>query len=138
MPSLQVVDTSPIERTRSTPLEQAASSFSNRFAENRQNAQDSDALRSIYEQHQNDGDNLSGILRDVQTNTKMSPTNKVKTIEQILKFQEHNSKLQKQASMQMAQQQKAQKAQKEEEEKEAATERKIAYLDELAIERGRP
>lgn len=138
MPSLQQVDTSPIARTTRTPLEDASSSFANRFRENQVNQQDTDSLRRIYEQHQGDGDNLSNILKSIQTDTQMSPTSKVKNVDQLLKFQEHNSKMQKTAQMQMAQQQKAQKAQRESDEKEEQRASKLRAVRKLARDRGLP
>lgn len=102
MPSLQMVDFSEIPRIRETPLEQTLGSFSNRLRENQVQKQDTDALSSIYEQYKRDGENLSNTLRAVQTNPNLSPSARVNTIDQLLKFQQHNAQLQKQASQQQA------------------------------------
>jgi hypothetical protein len=110
MPQLQVVDLNPSPRTEITPLEKTLSSFANRYNENRKEQKESDALSAIYEQYKQDGDNLSNTIKAIQTRPGLSPTTRVNTINQLLKFQEHNTKLQSTAAKQVEAQTKAQLA----------------------------
>ena len=126
MPSLQTVDLSPTPRTRETTLEQTLGAFSNRMSQNQAQRQDTDALSSIYAQYKQDGENLSNTLRAVQTNPNLSPSARVSTIDQLLKFQQHNAQLQKTAQKQQEAKAKAEQAQRDVEDSEAQT----AYIEE--------
>jgi hypothetical protein len=95
------IDLSPRPRKK-TSLEETVESFSNRTREN----QESDALRSIYEQHQKDGQNLEATIKDIQTRPGLSPTKRVKTIEELISFQKHNNELQERTKKQVDEQRK--------------------------------
>ncbi len=98
MPQLQVVDLNPLPRTETTPLEKTLSSFANRVNENRKEQRETDALTQIYDEFKQDGDNLTNTLKAIQTRPGISPTTRVNTVNQLLKFQEHNTNLQKTAA----------------------------------------
>ena len=55
---------------------------------------ESDALKDIYEQYKNDGKNLEDAIWNINTRTGISPTSRVNTVNQLLKFKEHNTNLQ--------------------------------------------
>lgn len=105
MPSLQIADLTAVPRTRSTSLEDTVAAFSNRNRVNEVDRQDRDALADIYKQHQNDGENIGKMIQSIQTRD-MSPSARVSAIDQLLKFQQHNMQLQKQAAVQQALQKK--------------------------------
>ena len=94
MPSAQVIDLNPNPRTELTPLEKTLSSFSKRNRQLQVEEQESDALRSIYEQYKQDGSNLQDTLMEIQTRPGISPTTRVNTIKQLTEFQKHNSEIQ--------------------------------------------
>lgn len=139
MPQLQVVDLNPLPRTETTPLEKTLSGFANRYAERTKDERDTDALSSIYEQYKNDGDNLTNTIKAIQTRPGISPTTRVNTVDQLLKFQAHNAQLQKSAAKNLETQQKAQdaaeKAATEKKEKEEATQRKREVLRNIEVQR---
>lgn len=97
MPSAQVIDLSPNPRTSETSLEKTLGGFSKRYRENQIDQQETDALRDIYGQYQQDGKNLEDAIMAIQTRPGLSPTTRVNTVKQLMEFQEHNGKLQKQA-----------------------------------------
>ena len=97
MPSVQMIDINPNPRSELTPLESTLRGFSKRHRENQVDQQESDALRDIYSQYQQDGNNLQRTIQEVQSDARLSPTTRVNTIDQLLKFQKHNQTLQKQA-----------------------------------------
>lgn len=140
MPQLQVVDLNPSPRTETTPLEKTLSSFANRYNENRKEQRESDALTQIYDEFKQDGDNLSNTLKAIQTRPGISPTTRVNTVNQLLKFQEHNANLQKTAAKNLETQAKAQaasdKAATEKAEKEKKAEDRRAILADLEVKRG--
>ncbi len=140
MPQLQVVDLNPSPRTETTPLEKTLSSFANRYTENRREQQESDALSEIYEQYKQDGDNLGNTIKSIQTKPGLSPTTRVNTINQLLKFQEHNTRLQNTAAKNLETQAKAQaaadKAAADKAEKEKKAEDRRAQLADIELKRG--
>lgn len=95
MPQLQVVDLSPTPRTKRTPLETTLSSFSQQNYNNQQERTETDALKEIYEQYQNDGRNIEDAIMNIQTKPGISPTARVNSVNQLLQFQKHNAELQK-------------------------------------------
>ncbi len=97
MPSLQVVDLSEKPRTEPTTLERTLSSFADQYRKNQAEQRESDALTDIYKQYQSDGSNLEKTIQEIQTRPGISPTTRVNTVNQLLKFQEHNQELQKNA-----------------------------------------
>lgn len=102
MPSLQVVDLNPRPRNRElTPLEKTLSGFSQRHRENQLQQQEGDALSDIYTQYQSDGENLQSKLEAIQKDPRLSPTTRVNTIDQLLKFSEYNKGLQADAQKKM-------------------------------------
>lgn len=140
MPQLQVVDLNPNPRTETTPLEKTLSSFANRYNENRKEQRESDALTQIYDEFKQDGDNLTNTLKAIQTRPGISPTTRVNTVNQLLKFQEHNSNLQKTAAKNIETQTKAQaateKAAAEKVEKEKKAENNRSILADIEVKRG--
>jgi len=97
MPSAQVIDLNPGPRGPATPLEKTLSAFASRNTADRADARETDALREIYDQYQQDGSNLEATIKGIQTKPGLSPTTRVNTVKQLLDFQEHNGKLQKKA-----------------------------------------
>ena len=97
MPSAQVIDLNPNPRTELTPLEKTLSGFTKRHRENQVEQQETDALREIYSQYENDGKNIENAIRDIQTRPGISPTTRVNTVNQLMAFQKHNDELKKQA-----------------------------------------
>ena len=97
MPQLQVVDLSPIPRKELTSLEKTLSSFSDQMISNRQDQQDSDALRDIYDKYRNDGRNLEDALMAIQTRPGISPSARVNSVNQLLQFQRYNDEYQRKA-----------------------------------------
>lgn len=97
MPSAQVIDLNPNPRTELTPLEKTLGSFSKRVRENQIEQDETDALKEIYSQYQQDGKNLERAIQDIQTRPGISPTTRVNTINQLMAFQKHNTELQKKA-----------------------------------------
>ncbi len=126
MPQLQTVDLSPIPRTKPTTLESTLSAFAGRHRENQVQQQEADELSKIYEQHQNDGQNIGKLIRSVQTNPNLSPTRRVETIGNALKMQENNAKLAQAAAKNLSTQQKAEAAAATAEEKRTDKEEKKA------------
>ena len=134
MPQLQTVDLSPTPyQGRETPIEKAAERFSDRFRSNQIQKQDSDELSKIYKQYQDDGRNIGNALMSLQTNPNLSPTRRVEAANQMLKFQQHNNVLQKQASKELAAKTKADKEAADAQEK---LETNKQYLAELEQDRG--
>lgn len=97
MPSAQVINLNPEPRTELTPLEKTLSAFSQRTRENQIEAQDTDALRSIYGKYQQDGRNLEDALIAIQTRPGLSPTARVNSAKQLMEFHKYNQDLQKKA-----------------------------------------
>jgi len=97
MPSAQVIDINPNPRTELTPLEKTLGSFANKTRQNQVEQDDTDALRGIYSQYQQDGQNLEKTIQEIQTRPGISPTTRVNTVKQLMEFQKHNGELQKQA-----------------------------------------
>ena len=100
MPQLQTVDLSPKPREQPTALETTLSAFSQRKRANQLEEMETDALRDIYSQYQADGKNLQKTIQDIQTRPGISPTTRVKSVEQLLAFQKHNAELQASAKKQ--------------------------------------
>ncbi len=107
MPASQIIDLTPTPRTEMTPLEQTVGAFAKRNRSNELERQETDALREIYSQYQNDGANLEKTIKDIQTRPGISPTTRVNSIDQLLKFKQHNNTLQKEAAKQLKEQDKA-------------------------------
>jgi len=97
MPGAQVIDLSPSPRTEQTNLEKTLAGFSKRNRENQIEADETDALKEIYSQHQRDGQNLEKTIQEIQTKPGISPTTRVNTVKQLMEFQKHNTELQKKA-----------------------------------------
>lgn len=97
MPSAQVIDLNPEPRTELTPLEKTLGGFAKRNRENQVEQQESDALKEIYSQYQQDGKNLERTIQEIQTRPGISPTTRVNTVKQLMEFQKHNTELQKKA-----------------------------------------
>ncbi len=93
MPSAQVIDLNPSPRTEETSLEKTLGAFANRHTENRREKEETDALRSIYDQHLQDGRKLEDTLFDIQTRPGISPTTRVNSAKQLLEMSKYNSEL---------------------------------------------
>jgi len=83
-----------------TPLEKTLSAYSQKTIENRQNQRESDALADIYKQYQGDEENIRGQMQSIQTDSRLGPTAKVNTINQLLKASEFNQNRQKEVQKQ--------------------------------------
>lgn len=97
MPSAQVIDLNPLPRTEETILEKTVGGFAKRHRENQIDQQETDALKDIYGQYQQDGQNLERAIQAVQTRPGLSPTTRVNTVKQLMDFQKYNGELQKKA-----------------------------------------
>lgn len=97
MPSAQVIDLNARPHGKPSPLETTLSAFTNRYRQNRAEDAESDALRQIYQKHQQDGSNIQDTIMKLQTEAGISPTARVTGINQLLSFQKHNADLQKQS-----------------------------------------
>lgn len=104
MPSAQMIDFNPSPRQEQTPLEKTVAGFTSRARENQLEQTESDALRDIYSQYQQDGQNLERTIMEIQTRPGISPTTRVNTINQLIGFQKHNQELQKQFAAQQREQ----------------------------------
>lgn len=98
MPSPRYI---PAEPRQENPLGNLLGSFLQKTNENNAYQAESDALRDIYQQYQQDGENIQNKLQAIQSDPRIGPTARVKTVDQLLKFQEHNTKLQKDAARQL-------------------------------------
>lgn len=109
MPSAQVIDRNPqiLPREDYSPLEKTLQSFSQRFTQNQQENRDTDALREIYRQYQQDGQNIEDAFIGIQTRPGISPTARVNAAKDLMAFQKHNQELQKNAARQIQIQEKA-------------------------------
>lgn len=103
MPSAQVIDRNPqiIPREDYSTLEKTLQSFSQRFTQNQQENRDTDALREIYSQYQQDGQNIQNAFTNIQTAQGISPTARVNATKDLLAFQKHNAQLQKDQKAQL-------------------------------------
>src|SRR3569623_736151 len=99
MPSALVIDLSPTPREE-TALEKTLGGFSKRHRQNQLDTEETDALKDIYKQYQQDGQNLEKTIQDIQTRPGLSPTTRVNTVNQLLQFQKHNAQLIKDAAKQ--------------------------------------
>lgn len=96
MPAIQTVNLNAPQRTEPTGLEKTLGAFANAAVNNQTQKIESDALSDIYKQYQNDGRNLEKTLFEIQSRPGISPTTRVNTVNQLLKFQEVNQHLKKQ------------------------------------------
>lgn len=87
----------PAEPRAENPLGNLLSSFMSQNNKNIAEKNETDALREIYKQHQDDGQNLLKKIEAISTDPRISPTTRVNTIKQQLDFQSHNTALQKEA-----------------------------------------
>lgn len=106
MPSAQVINLNPDPRTELTPLEKTLSAFTGRFLQNQSEQRETDALKEIYGQYQQDGQNIQKKIQAIQTDPRISPTTRVNTVKQLLEFEKYNSQLQKQAKQKIEKQNK--------------------------------
>jgi len=95
MPSAQVINLNPEQRTESTSLEKTLMAFGKRKRENETDLEETDALKEIYGKYQSDGRNLENALMSIQTRPGISPTTRVNTAKQLMEFQNHNNEMQK-------------------------------------------
>lgn len=101
MPSPRYI---PAQQMEPSPLERTLQSFSQQNVVNQERRQESDALSDIYKQYQGDGANLQSKLEAIQKDPRLSPTTRVNTIDQLLKFSEYNKGLQADAQKKMEKQ----------------------------------
>ena len=97
MPSAQVINLNPTKETEPTSLEKTLTAFSKRNRENQLEKRETDELKDIYGEYQRDGQNLEKAIMSIQSRQGISPSTRVSSVKQLLEFQEHNGKLQKQA-----------------------------------------
>ena len=101
MPSAQIIDLNPSPRTEQTSFEKTLGSFSNRNRQNQLEQQDTDALKDIYGQYQQDGQNLENAIMAIQTRPGISPTTRVNTIKQLIDIHKYNGEMQQKAKKEM-------------------------------------
>ncbi len=94
MPSPRYI---PGEPRQENPLGNLLGSFMSKTNELETQQRETDALSSIYKQYQGDGENLQKKLEAITSDPRISPTARVNTVNQLLKFQEYNTELQKKA-----------------------------------------
>lgn len=97
MPQLQVVDLRPWTHEGGSPLEKTVGAFAKRYKENEQQRMESDELRQIYSQYQQDGRNIEDAIIAMQTNPGISPTTRVNNINQLLQAEKFNTERVKKA-----------------------------------------
>lgn len=97
MPAVQVLDLNPAPRTELTPLEKTLSTFAQGYTKQREEQRESDALKDIYQKYQGDAMNIRGKIEEITADPRISPTTRVKTIDSLLKAEQYNSQLMKQA-----------------------------------------
>ena len=124
MPSPRVLNLNPIPRTTQTPLEKTLEGFSAQHRANQIEQKESDALSDIYNQHRADGENLGEMIKSIQTRTGISNNTKVNTIDQLLKFQNHNKDIQEKSEKKLKEQRDIENNKKQ--------------VESIANERGRP
>jgi hypothetical protein len=78
-------------------LGETIGAFINDRTEKLKERKESDALKDIYDQYKNDGKNLEDAIWNINSRTGISPTTRVNTVNQLMKFKEHNNKLQETA-----------------------------------------
>lgn len=104
MPSPRILDLNPEIKTEKTPLEIMLSSFGDRLMKNQEQQRETDALKEIYSQYQQDGQNLEKTIMEISSKPGISPTTRVNTVKQLMEFQKHNGELQKKAKEQASNQ----------------------------------
>lgn len=85
------LDTRPAPREKTT-LEKGLAQLSQGIIEDRRAQRESDALKDIYGQHMKDGQNIDDAIRGIQTDSRLSPTTKVSTINQLTQMKQYNYK----------------------------------------------
>lgn len=125
MPAAQLIQTQRAPQQPS-PLETTLKSFSNRLLENKRDQDETDALKEIYGQFQADGANIEQQIKMVQTDPRISPTNRVNTVKQLMEFQKYNGELQKKAAVDL----------KKANDEQKKRDNNKAILDDLAERRG--
>ncbi len=90
-----------------TPLEQTLTSFAERQRYNQIQKQETDALKEIYSQYQQDGRNIENAFIAAQSNPDLGPSARVAAVDNLLKYQKHNAELQEQAKKQLKEEQTA-------------------------------
>jgi hypothetical protein len=103
MPSPSYINQSP---RSPSPLEHTLSHFTQGFLEDKKEQKETDALKEIYSQYQNDGKNIEKAIMAIQTRPGISPTTRVNSVNTLMKFQQHNQELQKNANKQLEQENK--------------------------------
>jgi hypothetical protein len=95
MPAAQVINLNG-PRDELTALQRTAESFSQRFMENRDKQQESDALKAIYGKYQDDAQMIQKRAQDINADPNISPTMKVQSVNQMVQLDKQNQELQKQ------------------------------------------
>ncbi len=125
MPSAQVINLNPPPRTEETTLEKTLGAFTDKYTANRERKKESDALKAIYEQHKDDGENLFNTIKDVETSVDIGPTARVNTVKQLMEMQKYNFQLQKKAAQDL------EKAERKSGKKELSPDERQARKDRL-------
>lgn len=95
MPQPRVLDLTP--RYEETPIMGAAAGFAKGLGEQQTARRESDALKQIYQQYQQEGGGIEALMKNISVNPNISNANKVKLIDQNIAMAKHNTELQKQA-----------------------------------------
>lgn len=90
MPQIQTFDFTP-QKQEPTGLEKTLSAFSGRQTENRTKNEESDALKDIYQQYQNEGQDIDQALMSLGTDTRIGPTAKVNEANKLLEIKKANA-----------------------------------------------
>ena len=96
MPQPRVLDLTP--RYEQTPIMGAAAGFAKGLGEQQTAQRESDALKQIYQQYQQEGGGIEALMKNINMNPNIPNANKVKLIDQNIQMQKHNAELQKQAA----------------------------------------
>lgn len=93
MPQLQVIDLNPkpANPRQETAADKFFSSFSDSIEANRQDRDTMKALTDEYKKLDQDGNNIASVLKDIDTNPNYSPTTRVNSRMQLMKFAEINN-----------------------------------------------
>lgn len=98
MPSLQVVDLSPVERKEKSPLESMLEGFAKQHRQNQVDEAESGILNEIYEKYKNEGRDIEDAIMAIQTKPGLSPSKRVSAMSSMLEAKKINNDMQKAAA----------------------------------------
>ena len=94
MPQIQFYNS---QQEAPRPIEGLAAGFAKGLGEQQTAQRESDSLKQIYQQYQQEGGGIEALMKNISVNPNISNANKVKLIDQNIAMAKHNTELQKQA-----------------------------------------